>query len=56
MLCTIASKKIEISARGDRQDLEIIFGEAAVETVLCSIHCTAVGKEREADDAQRTDD
>lgn len=50
---TSSSKKIEISARRNDHDLDILFGEAAVEIVLQFIERTAVGKKREADDAER---
>lgn len=56
MLSTLTSKKIEISARMNGQDLEILFEEASIETVLRFIELTAVGKRREAYDAQRFDE
>ena len=56
MLSTLASKKIEISARMNGRDLQNLFGEGGVETVLCFIESTAVGKRREVYDTQRIDE
>ena len=56
MLSTLASKKIEISARMNGQDLLILFGEGSIETVLRCIGSTAVGKRREVYDTQRIDE
>lgn len=56
MLYTIASEKIQMSARLNEQGLEILFREAAVEPVLRFIECTAIGKRRETDDAQQIDE
>lgn len=56
MLSTLASKKIEISARIDGQDLKILFEEASIETVLRFVELTSVGKRVEAYDAQRMDE
>jgi hypothetical protein len=56
VLSTLASKKIEISARMDGQDLEVLFEEASIETVLHFIESTAVGKRIEAYDTQRIDE
>ena len=47
MLSTLASTKIEVSARMNGQDLEITFEEASTETVLRFIEFTAVGKRKE---------
>lgn len=38
------------------QDLETLFGEASIETVLRFIESALVGKRVEAYDAQRTDE
>lgn len=51
MLSTLASKKIGISARKNRQDFETLFGEASIETVLRFTESTSVGKRVEACDA-----
>lgn len=56
MLSTIASKKTVISARMNGQDLETLFGEASIETVLRFIDSTSVGKRVEAHDSQRIDE
>jgi hypothetical protein len=56
MLSTLASKNTTISARMDGQDLETLFGEASIETVLRFIESTSVGKRVEAYDAQRIDE
>lgn len=53
MLSTLASKKTKISARMDGQDLETLFGEASIETVLRFIELTSVGKRVEAYDTRR---
>lgn len=55
MIRAISSKKTKISARMNTEDLGILFGDASIEIVLRFIECTAVGKRREADDAQRID-
>ena len=56
MLSTLASKKTEISARMNRQDLETLFGEASIETVLRFIESTSVGKRPGAYDARKIDE
>ena len=56
MLSTLASKNTTISARMDRQDLETLFGEASIETVLRFIESTSVGKRVEAYDTRRIDE
>jgi hypothetical protein len=56
MLSTLASTKAKISARMNEQDLETLFGEASIKTVLRFIDSTPVGKRVEAYDAQRIDE
>jgi hypothetical protein len=56
MLNTLASKKTKISARMNGQDLETLFGEASIETVLRLIDSTSVGKRVEAYNSQRIDE
>jgi hypothetical protein len=56
MLSTLASTKAKISARMNEQDLETLFGEASIKTVLRFIDSTSVGKRVEAYDAQRIDE
>lgn len=58
MLRAISSEKAKtnISARMNKEDLGILFGDASIEIVLRFIERTAVGKRREADGAQRADE
>jgi len=56
MVSTLASKKVEISARMNGQDLKTLFGEASIETVLRFIESTSVGKRAEAYDARKIDE
>jgi hypothetical protein len=56
MLSTLASKKIEISARTNGQDLETLFEEVSIEAVLRFMESTSIGKRVEAYDAQRMDE
>jgi hypothetical protein len=56
MLNTLASKKIEISTRMNGQDLQILFGEDGIETVLRFIESTAVGKRSGVCDTRRIDE
>lgn len=56
MLRAISSKKTKISARMNKEDLGILFGDASIEIVLRFIGRTAAGKRREADGAQRDDE
>jgi hypothetical protein len=56
MLSTLASTKIEVSARKNGQDLKISFEEASTETGLRFIEFTVLGKRKEVYDAQRIDE
>ena len=56
MLRTLTSRKIGISASMNRQDLQIVFGEDGIETVLRFIDSTAVGKKSGVHDTQRIDE
>lgn len=47
MLKDMHEKKIKISTRRDKSDLQLLFGESAAEAVLRFLDHTAVGKRKE---------
>ena len=56
ILRAISPKKTKISARMNKENLGILFGDASIEVVLRFTECTAVRKRKEADGAQRNDE
>lgn len=56
MLSSLETRDIPISARKDGDGLEILFNEAAIETVLHFIGGTVIGKRRETEETQRADE
>lgn len=55
-MASLEAKKSKISARKDEDDIMILSGEEAVETLLHFIEGAAISQRREAEDTQRLDE
>jgi hypothetical protein len=56
MLKGLWSKKMRIPTRRDKEDLETLFSDSAVVSVLDFIESTDIGKRRDAQDPSRLDE